>query len=161
MINPKNKVIALTVLLFAALALSTCGTDSYFKQSVSFEDGKWDADERAEFVFDITQPDASYYLFFDIKSSASYKTSNLWLFVDVLSPSGTVQSDTLEYFLAEDDGKWVGEHSGEEVFTKMLYKPDVRFPEAGKYKIIAEQGMRENQTPLIQEFALRIEQQKE
>ncbi len=145
------------VFFILILILAGCGEQSFYTEKKEFPDGVWNINEPAEFDFEITEPDAGYFVFFDIESSPDYATSNLWLFLDIKSPSGTVQTDTVEYDMADETGKWVGKDEGDIVFTKLLYKANIRFPEKGIYQFNIRQGMRKNQLPLINSFALRIE----
>jgi len=145
------------ILISALLLTEACAESSFFSQSINFEDSVWNEDEVAEFQLDITEPKQNYYLFFDLKSSENFATSNLWIFAEVHAPDGTVQTDTLEFDMADDTGKWLGKHTGSEVETTLLYKRDVAFPAAGAYKFRFRQGMRDDQTPLLSEFSLRAE----
>jgi len=158
MMTHLRKQNSLIILIFLGLIfLMSCSEQSYFMQSHKFEDGIWNIEEVAEFQLDIQQKNQIYYLFFDIKSSENYSTSNLWLYAEVLAPDGTLQTDTLEFDMAEPSGKWLGNHEGQTVTTTLLYKREVAFPDIGVYKFRIRQGMRPEHTPQISEFTLRTE----
>ncbi len=70
-------------------------------------------------------------------------------------------NDTMEVVLANGKGEWQGSGAGDIFDFKVPIKRNVRFPLAGKYKFVFEQGMRTDPLPLIMDFGLEIEKVKQ
>jgi len=67
-------------------------------------------------------------------------------------------SDTLEFFLATEKGKWLGKKDGGNWQNDLLYKLNIRFPKAGKYSVEIIQGMRVKSLKGIKKIGLRIDE---
>jgi gliding motility-associated lipoprotein GldH len=77
--------------------------------------------------------------------------------VSVTSPDGKTIGDTLEYFLADEKGKWHGKGFGDIKELSMPFKSNVYFPVRGRYTITVQHGMRVVDLPGVYDLGLRIE----
>ena len=61
--------------------------------------------------FKVTPPDSTnaYNLFVNLRNTTTYKYNNLFLIVEMVFPHGKTIKDTLEYKMAEPNGKLLGE----------------------------------------------------
>jgi gliding motility-associated lipoprotein GldH len=145
-------------ILIGLIALGACSRFTIFEQSRKMTGEKWHKDSVLTFYPVIEDTAKVMNLGFSLKHSGDYPYSNLWLFIDVESPSGTVQTDTMEYFLAEPDGQWIGKGSDKSCTVYWLYKQGVKLARPGKYQFIIRQGMRKDELDGIQEFSIWIEE---
>ena len=60
-----------------------------------------------------------------LRNNNDYLYANIFFFVDVESPDGERQIDTLQYLLAEPGGKWLGSGVGEIKFNLFKFKEDL------------------------------------
>jgi len=96
-------------------------------------------------------------LYVNIRNKGTYAYSNIYLFMSIGSPDGQVKTDTVEFTLAEPDGRWKGSGIGGLHDNQILYKNSVFFPHKGVYQFQIKQGMRDNVLQGIRDVGLRIE----
>lgn len=139
-------------ILFLALIVGnwSCSTNTVYEKEFVVAESEWNADQKAEFIVPINDTVSTCSINLEIKNTNSYKWSNLFVFSDIYFPSGTHLRDTVDLLLAYRNGKWTGEKNGDFYTTIFPYKPQVRFPEKGDYKIVLEQGMRAGKSQTIE-----------
>ena len=130
------------LIIFSLFSMLSCDEKRAFDQYESLPN-HWHQDSIVSFEF--TAPDTinSYNLFINLRNSADYKYSNLFLITEMQFPKGKVISDTLEYKMAKPSGEWLGTGFGELKENKLWYKENIRFSESGDYQINIEQAMRQ------------------
>jgi gliding motility-associated lipoprotein GldH len=96
-------------------------------------------------------------MYVNVRNSAGYNYSNLFLFIKTIFPKGEQTIDTLECTLADPSGKWLGEGLGDIWDNQILFKKNIRFPQSGQYKFEVEQAMRIDPLTSIMDIGLRIE----
>lgn len=143
--------------LFFALLLSSCNKDVVYSNYQTFKDGDWYAKNKAEFNLEITDTQSLNTISLMVRHADSYPYSNLFLFVTTSYPDGKVTRDTMEIVLANQKGEWNGSGVGDIFDFKIPVKKNVRFPLAGKYKFVFEQGMRVDPLPMLMDFGFEIE----
>jgi len=155
----KNNINPIALLVvFAALLLSSCDRNVVFDQYVTIPDQGWNMDSMAVFKVDIESTDQAYDLVLNVRNRSNYPNSNLWLFVDVISPSGIAMQDKVDCTLADDNGKWLGSGWGSLYHVKVPYQRGVKFAETGQYTFRVVQGMREEDLHGIYNVGLRLEE---
>ncbi len=159
--TPINKSFFLRYsLLSFALFFFSCSDSPVFQQGVEFENGFWEPSQIAEFKVNIENPEKSCDVSVDFENTKDYLSSNIWLLISILSPSGKNQSERVEFFITDDKGKWLGEIGRHSVENKFLLKKNIRFPEKGIYIFKIAQIMRENFTPRALSVGISIEDSK-
>ncbi len=148
------RLVFLGVILFL---LCSCGPKEWYNYQVSIPEAGWNKDTVAVFKSDITELDKSCHLLLDVTHKNNYEYSNLWFFIDAISPSGHVERDTIECFLANHEGIWFGKDvGGDETESVHPYKLNVKFPEKGLYKYYVMHGMRDTLLTGITSVGLQI-----
>ncbi len=127
-------------LLGSILFFSACDKKRVFDEYQSLRG--WNKDSVIN--FDLGELDTSrvYNLFIDLRNNNEYKYSNIFLITNMQFPNGKVISDTLEYEMAKPNGEWLGTGFGDVKENKLWYKENVKFDEAGNYKVSIRQAMR-------------------
>lgn len=156
----KHLMFLLGVTLALWFGATGCQTQHDFKQSVAFPDAQWHQHKAAAFDYQVTQPAAYYTISFALTHGRTYPYSNIWLFVEIQAPNGNTQRDTVEFALADDHGKWYGKKNGDLWQYLLHYKPQVAFPETGKYTFRLIQGMRNETLTDVQQIDLIIDQHR-
>ncbi len=139
------------------LCLISCDSDRVYESNVKIPDHSWYRLEKARFQVEITDTISVYNLYVNIRNNSEYRWSNLWLFVNVQSPAGVVQRDTLQIVIADQYGKWTGNGLGDKYDNRMLFGKNVYFPASGTYTFEYEQAMREDPVIGIEDVGLRVE----
>ena len=80
------------------------------------------------------------------------------MFLTTVFPNGKTTRDTINCPLADYRGKWLGKGFGGVYDNRIIYMHNTRFPQAGSYKIVLEQAMRNKELPGIKSVGIRIEQ---
>ena len=137
----KLKLIAL--FLIVVLILSYCKDNDFFYSEVEIPDGIWESNKAIIFQPEIKDTTQLFNINLSITNSNVYRYSNIWFFIKSVSPEGFSQTDTVEVFIAEDDGKWFGRKKSDMYTLDIRYKEKIRFPVAGNYKFEIIQGMRD------------------
>lgn len=145
----------LSMVLMAALI--SCDSKRVYEEYASLPDQGWNKDSLATFVVHINDLNSRYNLYIHIRNKVNYPNSNLWIFIDVTTPSGQTFSEKLECLLADKNGKWLGRGWGSIYFSSFRYKNDMQFKELGKYTFKLTHGMRSNHLEGIQDIGMRIE----
>jgi len=124
---------------------------------VSIPTKEWHRNDIARFVIDITDTVNLCNIYINVRNNTNFKYMNLWLFVDMHSPMGFVERDTVSIMLADHRGKWLGHGLGSKFNTRIFLRRNVRFPVAGEYIFEYEQAMRDETLTGIEDIGLRIE----
>ena len=126
-----------------SFVLASCDSNRVFDTYKSIPN-KWHKDSIV--TFKVTPPDSTnaYNLFVNLRNTNTYKYNNLFLIVEMVFPHGKTVKDTLEYKMAEPNGKLLGTGYTDVKENKLWYKEQVVFKEAGEYTVNIQQAMREN-----------------
>lgn len=155
-VRQSNKFILAAGVLWLFIGFS-CNFNTVYQQTTDIKDGKWDKNNSLKFEIPMTDTLGGYNILFNIRNNNEYPFSNLYLFVKTWSPTGVSRTDTLEYTLADEDGKWLGKGIGGIWQKEYPYRRNIRFPEPGIYRIEVIQAMRRNQLEGIIDFGVRVE----
>jgi gliding motility-associated lipoprotein GldH len=152
-----NKVLrnALMLVLLPLLALS-CDANRIYEENFAVENNTWHADDIKTFEFEMTDTMSALDLFINVRTTTDYPYSNLYLFLYSDYPDGYTDKDTLEFILAQPDGKWLGESSGTVVENQILISRGGRFRVPGKYTFKIQQAMREEELAEIIDVGFRV-----
>lgn len=150
-------VVIATVLIFT---LNSCGDNSIYDHNFELAD-PWTADQKAEFNVDITDTISAFDFYINIRNTTEYNYSNLYLFIKTDFPDGRYAIDTVELFLADVKGKWLGNGFGEIKDNQILFRKHGRFPMSGIYNFTFEQAMRDENLEGIKAVGIRIEKNKD
>lgn len=148
----------LIILLLSLLKISC--TSSHFEKSFEIPDSAWSSDEIFQFNVEITDTNVPYNMYINIRNSTTYNYSNIFLFVNVLYPDNTLFTDTVEGFLADYRGEWLGKGTSNFRSNKFNYKQNIRFPQTGTYVFAIQQAMRYDVLKGISNIGLEVEQVK-
>lgn len=149
-------------MLIIATLLISCDSNRLYEKNISIDNDMWSLEQILNFDFENTDTISDVNLILNIRHSNIYPFSNLWVFINTLSPSGVKQVDTLETTLSQKDGKWLGDGLGGVWDLQVPFK-SVRLNESGTYSFEIEQAMRHGNLSKIEsltgvmEIGLRIE----
>ena len=151
-------------LLFGALLLVSCDSGLIYDQFQSVESNQWASENNIEFIVTNTDTISAKNVFITIRNNKDYKYSSLFLITKIEFPRGLRVVDTLEYEMADNEGKWLGTGFTDVKESKLFYKEDVVFTEKGDYKFSIQHATRgindiSGETPLsgITDVGLSIE----
>lgn len=144
---------AFTITLFF---VSCAGNDVYFQYHEVASDG-WSMDSTYVYDVNIADSSANYNVYVNVRNRGEYPHQNLWLFVKKISQDSIVVTDTINFYLADQRGKWLGSGVGSVFEMPVLYQQNIRFPKAGNYRYELSHGMRDSVLIGINDIGLRVE----
>lgn len=146
-------------LLFSLLAFTffSCDSSRVYEEYYSAGASGWNKDSVAVFQVQISDTTTHYNLLVDTRNLENYPFSNLWMFIDVLSPDSVAIRDTMEVQLAYPNGKWTGKGTSGVYENQFMYRRNIFFPKAGNYTFKVHQGMRDTTLKGLKDVGLRIE----
>ena len=137
----KIRIICLIMFLLA------CQNNKIQHRYHSFENAKWNTDSIVIFNFDNVDTTSSFDAHLKIRHTADYQFQNLFLFSEI-----NEQKDTLEIFLSEKSGKWLGKGFGDIKELDVLISKEIRFNNVNKNSFSFEMAMRHNSLEKITEL---------
>jgi gliding motility-associated lipoprotein GldH len=135
----------------------SCNSNRLFTDSVSMPDEEWSLGNVAVFEPPINDTLSANNIFFTLRTGTSYPFRNIYLFVSTTSPAGKTITDTLQYMIADEKGKWYGKGFGDIHELKLPFKETVYFPVKGIYSFKIRHGMRTEVLKGVYDIGLRIE----
>ena len=117
--------------LCTAFFLINCRRDIVHSQFVSIPSEKWQIDSVAHFEYAITDTDNDYRMLVYVRHTERYPYQNMWLFV-----GDSLHRDTIEFYLADDRGKWLGNKHHGFIEMPVLLEENYHFADTGKYFIL-------------------------
>lgn len=152
-----NKLIGTLFSLFFLLA---CTTNDVFLNYQTINKKGWSEDSLCVFNTAITDSVSKYNVYINIRNKGDYPYQNLWLYINSMSPDSTITTDTIELYLADQRGKWLGSGIGSVFEMPVLYQQNKKFKKAGIYKYSIIHGMRDSVLVGINDIGIRIEKAK-
>jgi gliding motility-associated lipoprotein GldH len=144
-------------LLLALASFSSCDDNRLYEENRDVKEGVWDINDRLFFDFDVPDSVTKYNFYFNIRNTDDYPYSNIYVFFKTTFPNGKTSVDTVEFPLADENGRWYGKGQGDVHDCRLVFKQGVRFPLAGKYHLEVEQAMRMEKLPGVLNAGIRIE----
>ena len=145
-------------LFLFSIGLTAC-TDSNAVIDTNQEINKrtWSYVDKVKIPVDISDNQATYNLYINLRHSADYKYSNIFILIHQTSPDGKQITERKEIKLALPDGEWLGKGSGSLYSYQVLVRSNYRFARPGKYIFELEQNMRDNPLREVTDAGIRIE----
>ncbi len=154
---PNSKLITLLIVF---IAFTSCDRNGVYEENIDSSKNIWAKSDIATLVAPINDTLSPHNIMLNIRNTTDYPNSNLFLFIAITSPAGVTQLDTVECFLADDQGKWLGKGFGFIRDNQVPFKRNVRFPIKGDYKFEIKQAMRTDSLVGIASVGIRIEKSK-
>lgn len=152
-----KKISRAFVLLLVVVLFASCDSNRIYEEHFAVDNNEWRSDDIKTFKFEIEDTLSPLNLFVNFRTTTDYPYSNLFIFLHSEYPDGYNDKDTLEFLLAESNGKWKGENSGTIVENRILISSGGRFTTRGTYTFSIEQAMRDEALPEIIDVGFRVE----
>lgn len=150
------KVIGYWLMVIGCLAFTSCQKDIVFSQFVSIPSGEWGNEELANFDYTISDKDADYRMLIYVRHTERYPYQNMWLFVD-----NGARRDTIEFYLADDRGQWLGDRHHGFIEMPVLFEQNYHFPDTGMYHMAIQHGMRDSVLRGVMDIGVEIVKSEE
>ncbi len=142
---------SLIFLLFA------CNKRDVYMHYVHIDKGQWHKDSVMNFDIEIEDTITLYNLYINIRNRSEYPYQNMWLFVETLRHDKLISRDTIEFYLADNKGKWFGTGVGAAFEMPVLYRQNLKFTHKGVYNFKVFHGMRDTVLKGVNDVGLHLE----
>ena len=153
-------------LLFAALPLlvmlflnGCTDPNAIIDQNTPIENHNWSYANRIKNSVKIDDASIPYNLYLNLRVTGEYKYSNIFVLIRKNGPKLTGVT-RYEVKLANPDGEWLGQGSGNLYSYQVSFLTDFKFPEKGTYTFEIEQNMRDNPLHEVNDVGMRVEKAK-
>ena len=147
----------LLLAIFVSLTFAACKNNDVFFQYKAVNAKGWNKDSLYTFDIQITDTISTYNVYVNVRNRGEYPYQNLWLFLNKTSPDKVEMKDSIECYLADQRGKWLGSGIGSVMEMPILYQENVRFNKSGMYRYKIVHGMRDTTLTGINDIGMRIE----
>lgn len=128
--------------LVALMLLVSCDKKRVFDEYKSVGSA-WNKDSIVKFNLPKLDSLKYYNLYLNVRDNNDFPFNNLFLLVSLEQPDGLTKVDTLEYQMANPDGKLLGDGFSDVKESKLFYKEKFKFDKKGDYKIRIQQAIRQ------------------
>lgn len=125
-------------LLLGCIVFTSCRSDIVYSQFVAVPD-QWHADSMAQFDYSIADTSVDYQILVYVRHTERYPYQNMWLFLS----DGTM-NDTIEFYLADDRGQWLGNRHHGFIEMPVLIEDNDHYPDTGVYHLVIQHAMRDS-----------------
>lgn len=136
--------------------IQACNYNSLYDENISINEKGWYKNNLATFEVVVTDTLQLYNFYINVRNTIDYRYSNLYIFMDTKFPNNNMSRDTLEFILADFEGKWLGKGWGSVKENTVLISADMRFPLSGIYEFKIQQAMRQDTLKGIKNMGIRI-----
>jgi len=150
----KNRILGLIFSVF--IGLTSCDNNVIYENNQSFEDNTWKYDDVKTFSFTMTDSMTPCKIYLNMRTTLDYEFSNVYMNLISNYPNGAIDTSALEFFLAEPDGKWLGNISGTVIENKAMIMKGY-LTHTGTYTFKLEQAMFDNNLGEILDVGIRVE----
>jgi len=126
------------LILLIVFSFFSCDQDMVFDNYKTIPN-QWHKDSLIMFEFELKSN--LYNSFINVRTDQSYKFNNLFLIITVQDSLKIIMKDTLEYKMADSNGKLLGRKVLNTFQNKLIHKENTKF-ESGKYLISIQHVMR-------------------
>lgn len=145
-------VICLAVL---AVFLTSCRNNIVYSHFCSIPSENWHMDSMAQFDYTIEDAGIDYQMLLYVRHTERYPYQNMWLFVD-----NGIYQDTIEFYLADDRGQWLGDKKHGLMEMPILLEEQIHYPDTGMYRLTVQHGMRDSLLRGVADVGLEIVKSK-
>lgn len=134
----------------------SCTDRAFFEENRTIDKRSWTYDNVQQFEIKIDDCTAKYDVFINLRHTAQYDFSNIYLLVQQSGPGLQDTAYRRDITLAERDGRWLGRSAGILYEIQTLAHQDFVFPDTGVYHFGIEQNMRQNPLTDIANVGIKL-----
>ena len=152
----RQQISNIFLLIGMSIVLFACNMNSIYDESITIEKNSWYKEDLAKFEVAIDDTLQTYDFYVNIRNTTDYRYSNLYIFLNTRFPNNNLSRDTIEFMLADIEGKWLGKGWGAVKENSILLSTNMRFPLKGIYEFRLQQAMRVDTLKGISNVGIRV-----
>ena len=134
----------LLAIIFTVIFLG-CNDNIIYREFINL--GKsWPLSKKVSFNIDKTpfNIDYDYDIYIHLRNNNEYQYSNIFLIGIIKDSINIIEKDTLEYVMANSEGKWLGKGFSSLKESKLWWKSNYKFPDVNTLTFEIDQVTRKN-----------------
>ena len=147
-----RNLVALIVLIGM---LASCTEALFYDKVYSFKDQEWTQRVKPSFVVDIKEADKEYAFIINLRTTTNYKYSDLWIYMNTITPDGKKVREPFKISITNPDGSWAGIKTGTIVQNQLQFGKS-KLPMKGKYTFTLEQGITNSKIDEVLDIGLSV-----
>ena len=152
-----NIFCGLVSLAFTA-SITGCGkANTIVDKNNDVENHNWTYVNKFKYDVAIYDANVAYNIAINLRVTGDYKYSNMFILLTQVDPDKKSKTTRFELKLADKDGAWLGEGSGNLYSFQQPVITGYKFPAKGSYTFYIEQNMRDNPLREVSDVGLRVE----
>lgn len=152
----KNKLI----LLLSLILLTACDSNTMYHSFLHVSKEGWKKSDTLTFKAPITDSLATYRISVEVRNRIDYPYRNLYLFISHNTQDSTAfVTDTIQYSLADESGKWLGTGVGS-LYQSACSYTYIAPRRSGNIVFKVSHGMQDNVLIGINDIGIEIKQKK-
>ena len=152
----KGKWIQFLFFILIILSVISCNKNVVYEKNIALKNNTWNYNDTLFFDVNISDTISAHNIFINVRNSAEYQYSNIYLFLSTYAPNGNMLKDTFDITLADNTGKWYGKGVGSIFSLQVPYKLHIKFPYQGIYTFEIQHAMWNQNLKGISDIGLRI-----
>jgi len=147
-----------TVIVVTLMSISGCSDSNRVSDENTEVPGhNWKYTGKFKYAVQIDDEKVPYNIYMNLRVTADYKYANLFVLITQTGPDKKSSVKRYELKLANKDGEWLGEGSGNLYNYQLLLLANYKFTARGHYTFTIEQNMRDNPLKEVSDVGLRVE----
>jgi len=137
----------------------SCNQREVYYTFRNIKDVEWSKRDTLVFNIDSSSIEANavYNVFIEVLNNGNYPYRNIWFYTQDNFNDTIFESDSKQYMLADEFGKWHGSGFGAIYQLSLEYKEAVRIKEKRNYTVKIVHGMRDEPLEGIEKIGLKLE----
>ena len=145
------------ILLLSSVLFIGCNEKAVVDANKEISSRNWSYIKKVSIPVKIEDVNTSYNLYMNLRHTADYKYSNIFVLIHQVNPGGKRTTERKEFQLAYPDGEWLGSGAGNLYTYQLLFREKYKFPFPGTYVFEFEQNMRDSPLREIRDVGMRVE----
>tara|TARA_Y100000748_G_C15413422_1_gene456386 strand:- start:225 stop:713 length:489 start_codon:yes stop_codon:yes gene_type:complete len=138
------KVKILLVIIFSVIFLG-CNDNIIYREFINLGES-WSLSKKVSFKIDkiLLNTNDNYDIYIHLRNNNEYQYNNIFLIGIIKDSINIIEKDTLEYAMADSEGKWLGKGFLSLKESKLWWKSNYRFTEVNSLIFEIDQVTRKN-----------------
>ena len=146
--------------IFLIIIAFTACDKAVYNRMKEIPDAQWSLNDIYKFDVEIEDSAAFYDFHVLLRHNTDYLYSNVYFFISTTIPGDSITRDTVEFILATQDGRWIGNGNSYIRSHNILISRQFIFPSTGLYTFEFEQAMRDSVLIGITDIGINISKSK-
>ncbi|MBQ7191974.1 MAG: gliding motility lipoprotein GldH [Paludibacteraceae bacterium] len=139
-------------LIALIITLTACRSGIVYEEFQTFDKDGWHKDSVLTFQWIVPDTASAYDVLLHVRHTEQYPYQNMWLFVDN-------KQDTIEFYLADDHGIWLGNKGNGHITMPVLYEAEQRF-DTDTCRLAIRHGMRQEYLKGVTDLGVEVIKKK-